>query len=783
MKMWKRISVVVVVLCLALLLPMQVYAEQNSVQDQLRQQIITALTNREDTLDVEAYGMSPDEITAQYKQIMEQEDGLWYAAKYCGYLSYGDVVAQLHFYYYFDAQQTQQIQAVVDKAIGECIHSGMSEAHKALALHDYLVLHCAYDTNYLNYDAYSALVWGSSVCQGYAQAYEILLNAVGIESKMVSSEAMNHAWNLVRIDGQWYHVDVTWDDPLHYSTHQDTPGHVKHSHFLCSDSQIKNLEHYGWETDIACTSTKYDADMFWDDATSAIWFLSDKEVLMRRDSTWTMEVFVKNLQTGNETSLYENLNKYFQHNGNYMAIRNHGLTVDNGIVYFSDLTKIYKLTDLSGTPEVVCTLADLAQGHYIYSSYVDGIVLRAAVVNQDTKKTQIVTKLLDTAHVHTWQEGVVTVEPTENSEGEICYTCSGCGEVRREVLGKTDHVHTYSKCTKMPTCTEKGYSVYTCRCGHSYEGDYVEPLGHQESVKKGVSPTCERAGLTEGKACSRCYEWLVPQETIPALGHNWDPATCTKPKVCTVCNVIDGKPNGHDWAGGTCTTPMTCKVCGVTSGSELGHNWKAATCTTPKTCTVCSVTSGGAGGHSWQAATCVKPKTCTSCGKTTGKPAGHIYSDGVDGTCNVCNIHRETTEKRNVMHMFRMYDPNSGEHFYTGSTVERENLVAAGWHYEGVGFTFSQTTGSPVYRLYDPVYGEHLYTMDVEERDALIAEGWSLEGIAFNSAYDTEVPQYRLHNPNAKRGAYHFTASVEERDFLISLGWEYQGIGFYSSWK
>ena len=191
--------------------------------------------------------------------------------------------------------------------------------------------------------------------------------------------------------------------------------------------------------------------------------------------------------------------------------------------------------------------------------------------------------------------------------------------------------------------------------------------------------------------------------------------------------------------------------------------------------------------------------TCAAPGKTEGKhcsvcnavmvaqqsiPAlSHTYDSGLDGTCNGCGIHRETTENRTVMHMFRMYDPNSGEHFYTGSTVERENLVAVGWNYEGVGFTFSRTTGLPVYRLYDPITGEHLYTMSEEEKAMLMAQGWNFEGIAFNSAYDTEVPQYRLHNPNASRGAYHFTASIEERDHLISLGWEYQGIGFYSSWK
>lgn len=164
----------------------------------------------------------------------------------------------------------------------------------------------------------------------------------------------------------------------------------------------------------------------------------------------------------------------------------------------------------------------------------------------------------------------------------------------------------------------------------------------------------------------------------------------------------------------------------------------------------------------------------------------HIFREGAqwyasftltsfsDFTLAQVNVNRPTVD------MFRMYDPNSGEHFYTGSTEERDNLVAVGWNYEGVGFTFPLTTGDPVYRLFDPVTGEHLYTMDEVEKATLMAQGWNYEGIAFNSAYDVEVPQYRLHNPNATRGAYHFTASQKEADYLMSLGWEYQGIGWYS---
>ena len=244
---------------------------------------------------------------------------------------------------------------------------------------------------------------------------------------------------------------------------------------------------------------------------------------------------------------------------------------------------------------------------------------------------------------------------------------------------------------------------------------------------------------------------------------------------------------------GTCLSPekkvYTWKdtTYGVISWAEesggTGHNWRPATCDKPKTCTACGATEGSALGHNWQAATCDKPMICTRCYASSGRPAGHIYDDNVDGTCNGCGVHRENVEDRVVVHMFRMYNPNTGEHFYTGSTVELQNLVAVGWNYEGVGFTFPANTGAPVYRLFQPSTGEHLYTMDVAEKDKLMAEGWNYEGIAFNSAYDTEAVQHRLHNPNASVGAYHFTFSEEEMNNLIAAGWEYQGIGWYSCWK
>ncbi|MCR5582061.1 MAG: leucine-rich repeat protein, partial [Eggerthellaceae bacterium] len=73
--------------------------------------------------------------------------------------------------------------------------------------------------------------------------------------------------------------------------------------------------------------------------------------------------------------------------------------------------------------------------------------------------------------------------------------------------------------------------------------------------------------------------------------------------------------------------------------------------------------------------------------------------------------------------MNRLYNPNSGEHFYTASAEERDGLVALGWQYEGSGWVAPETSDTPVYRLYNPNGGDHHYTMSAEERDWLVSLG------------------------------------------------------------
>ena len=126
--------------------------------------------------------------------------------------------------------------------------------------------------------------------------------------------------------------------------------------------------------------------------------------------------------------------------------------------------------------------------------------------------------------------------------------------------------------------------------------------------------------------------------------------------------------------------------------------------------------------------------------------------------------------------MYRLYNPNSGEHFYTASGAERDAVHSAGWMYEGIGWIAPTTSSTPVYRLYNPNAGDHHYTTSAHERDVLVSIGWHDENIGWYSAGTYDV--LRQYNPNATAGAHNFTTSADESNSLVQSGWVYEGVAW-----
>ena len=142
----------------------------------------------------------------------------------------------------------------------------LNDVEKALIIHDRLIQKCSYDQNKLStglytslsYTTYGALVLHTAVCGGYATAYKALLNKVGIEAYVCTSESMNHAWNIVTVNGKKYHVDCTWDD---YDATSEY-GIVMHRNFLRSTQGIMSTGHTT-DIDSTPTDTTYDSGQFW----------------------------------------------------------------------------------------------------------------------------------------------------------------------------------------------------------------------------------------------------------------------------------------------------------------------------------------------------------------------------------------------------------------------------------------------------------------------------------------------------------------------------------------
>lgn len=233
-----------------------------------------AVRSRQTYLDVSAFSIPVSQVNQILSQVRNAFPELFYAtpARY-RYSPTEQIVYGIEIAYTAGEEEVFAYEAAVAEALS-WLEEDMTDVHKALVLHDYLALNCAYDQENFAagtlpdtaYQSYGAMVLGSAVCQGYALAYQDLLTRAGISCFTVGSEGMNHAWNMVELDGEYYHVDVTWDDPV-----WDVPGQVLHENFLLSDSAVgeSGAGHWGWDADVTADSEQY-RDGFWTDAMAGI---------------------------------------------------------------------------------------------------------------------------------------------------------------------------------------------------------------------------------------------------------------------------------------------------------------------------------------------------------------------------------------------------------------------------------------------------------------------------------------------------------------------------------
>lgn len=130
------------------------------------------------------------------------------------------------------------INKYIDTFINNNLNDSMSNYDKIKVFHDFVINNTIYDeANTLNsYTAYNLITTGKSICGGYSDIMAIYLDRLGITNYKITSE--NHIWNLINLDGTWYHLDATWDDPVA----SDGKQYLIHNFFMISTEQLLSLD-------------------------------------------------------------------------------------------------------------------------------------------------------------------------------------------------------------------------------------------------------------------------------------------------------------------------------------------------------------------------------------------------------------------------------------------------------------------------------------------------------------------------------------------------------------
>jgi hypothetical protein len=147
----------------------------------------------------------------------------------------------------------------VKEVIAEYIHPNMTDYDKELAIHDYIINSVEYDNSASlpeeSHTPYGALIKGRAVCNGYSDSFKIFMDALGIECEIVYGEAgsksQKHAWNRVKLDDEYYLVDLTWNEP-----EPSFPEYISYDYFNLTDEQM-NKDHKPYSSVYLCTADTY----------------------------------------------------------------------------------------------------------------------------------------------------------------------------------------------------------------------------------------------------------------------------------------------------------------------------------------------------------------------------------------------------------------------------------------------------------------------------------------------------------------------------------------------
>lgn len=182
------------------------------------------LDNTEEVASFElsgGYQLTTDEVLGVYYEL-ERDDPMD-AISLASFQYGGSPIVTLKFNYHIDVDQLKEMKDetrdLLKEAVSKVDVEGLSQYEIVCAVNDYLCDTVVYPPNepYAaeTHTPYNAFKTGSAVCDGYSKAAKLMLNHFGVECDFVIGDCIQgggHAWNLVKLDGEWYHLDVTWND-------------------------------------------------------------------------------------------------------------------------------------------------------------------------------------------------------------------------------------------------------------------------------------------------------------------------------------------------------------------------------------------------------------------------------------------------------------------------------------------------------------------------------------------------------------------------------------------
>lgn len=558
----------------------------------LEKLIVEGIKAWQTSIDVSELGLTRDDINnGAVRSIINSHPEFISLSGGYTYWTSGSSITKIAFTYLTNAKEEQQeLDAALQEVKSKIDTSGMSDEEIVLAYHEYLTSTVAYAyEDYFNgtiaanhgYDMYGALVKHSCVCQGYAETMFYLLREAGLSCAIASSENINHAWNIVKIHGKWYHIDATWDDPV-----WDMPGRSYHDYFLVSfDTMNKNtlINHTKDRTDMVVSAqwgdtyttavdTTYESGKFWNGIEKAIFYKDGYWYSISEGSSKTsFNINKYQYSTNINKVLYSGTAKWTTPSGGYYPGVYSSIYLRGDNLYFTTPDSLNKIdiTSTNVTPTELINIRtqyNSSTGNNLYAfgeQY--GKLVYFITDSPNIKKTkdssnsskynkEYAEYTFEMCISHKWDAGVVTKEPTYTSTGTKKYTCTNCGETKIETIAKlvcTSHVWDSGKVVTAPTYKTEGIKKYTCKnCGTTKTETIAKLVCTKHAWDAGVvtiQPTYKTEG-TRKYTCTNCGE--TKTETIAKLvcmTHAWDNGTVTKKATYTATGV----------------RKYTCKTCGA----------------------------------------------------------------------------------------------------------------------------------------------------------------------------------------------------------------------------